>query len=463
MLQRFHRLRRWAGVDRAVFFTNAAQMLRLVTGPITMALVLRYLTPEIQGYFYAFAGVVATQIFLEMGFSQNILQFAAHEFAKLHFTPAKMVAGDPVAQSRLISLGRLAFGYYAVAAGVFLLAVGIGGHIFFILSAQHHAADHTVAWQGAWWLIAVSAAGSLAINPAWALLEGCNRVAIIAQFRFWSTLASFGVNAVALVLGAGIYASAIGSLCGLLFSVGYLLIRWRAFLGQFLGQPEQGQVSWKHEIWPLQWRIAVSSLSGYFIFDIINPIAFYFCGAVEAGRWGMSFQLVRMIGNVAWTWVYTKAPRFGMLVAARAWGELDSLWRRSTLQAFVVCVLGEALFLGMIPFVGNFLPKIPARLAPFGVNVWLAGAAIVQLLTYAMATELRAHKRDPYMWLAVANAVVSVGLILPLTRYWGINGEAIGYTLAIWVMLVPAYKVYRVKQLEFRKQADKLMPSHFTT
>jgi len=136
MLQHFHRFRRWAGVDRAVFFSNAAQLTRLFTGPITMVLVLKYLTPEIQGYFYAFAGVVAMQVFLEMGFSQNILQFASHEFAKLHFTDAQTVAGDAVAKSRLISMGRLAFGYYAVAAAIFLLAVGIGGHIFFAISTD---------------------------------------------------------------------------------------------------------------------------------------------------------------------------------------------------------------------------------------------------------------------------------------------------------------------------------------
>ncbi len=90
-----------------------------------MVLVLRYLTPEIQGYFYAFAGVVAMQVFLEMGFSQNILQFASHEYAKLNFTPAGNLAGDLVARSRLISLGRLAFRYYAIAALIFLVG---GGH-----------------------------------------------------------------------------------------------------------------------------------------------------------------------------------------------------------------------------------------------------------------------------------------------------------------------------------------------
>ena len=144
MLNLLHRFRRWAGVDRAVFFSNAAQMTRLVTGPVTMALVLRYLTPEIQGYYYAFAGIVAMQVFLEMGFSQNILQFASHEYAKLGFTAGQTLEGDPVARSRLISLGRLSFGYYAVAAAIFLFAVGIGGHVFFTVSGRHG-----VAWQGA--------------------------------------------------------------------------------------------------------------------------------------------------------------------------------------------------------------------------------------------------------------------------------------------------------------------------
>src|ERR1017187_4871500 len=141
MLHRLHQFRRWAGVDRAVFFSNAAQLMRLVTGPMTMALVLRYLTPEIQGYYYAFYGVVAMQVFLELGFSQNILQFASHEFSKLRFTAAQTLEGDPVAKSRLISLGRLAFGYYVVAAVIVLLAVGIGGHVYFTICASRFSPD----------------------------------------------------------------------------------------------------------------------------------------------------------------------------------------------------------------------------------------------------------------------------------------------------------------------------------
>jgi O-antigen/teichoic acid export membrane protein len=456
MLHHFHRFRRWAGVDRAVFFSNASQMTRLVTGPITMLLVLRYLTPEIQGYFYAFAGIVAMQVFLEMGFSQNILQFASHEYAKLKFNSAGTLEGDLVARSRLISLGRLAFRYYAIAAGIFLVAVGVGGHIFFSLAAERDPAHHTVAWQGAWWLIAATAAGSLAINPAWSLLQGCNQVAVVAKFNFWAALATFGVNALALIGGAGVYASAIGALASLLVSVLYLLWRWRAFFQQFRELPQHGEVSWRHEIWPFQWRIAVSWMSGYFVFDIINPIAFYFCGAVEAGRLGMSLQLVRIIANVALQWIYTKGPQFGMCVARRAWSELDALWRRSTAQMFVFYLLGYGAFLVAVPVVGHWIPKIPERLAPFAVNAWLGGALVTQVLIGAMAMELRAHKKEPFMWLSVANAVLSVAFMLPLVQRWGIAGEAMGYALALWVIFTPGCLIYREKRLTYRRESEGL-------
>jgi hypothetical protein len=121
-----------------------------------------------------------------------------------------------------------------------------------------------------------------------------------------------------------------------------------------------------------------------------------------------------------------------------------------------ISLIGHLSFLTAIPFIGQLLPKVPARLAPLGVNAWLAGAMLVQILTGAMAMELRAHKREPYMWLSVANAVLSVVFILPLVRVWGIYGEAMGYALAIWAVFVPAYKIYRVKRLEYRRNADGL-------
>ena len=215
------------------------------------------------------------------------------------------------------------------------------------------------------------------------------------------------------------------------------VLRWRPFFCQFLERPRHGRVSWAQEIWPFQWRIAVSWMSGYFVFDIINPIAFYFCGPVAAGRLGMSFQVVRMITNVSLTWIYTKAPPFGMLIAARAWSELERSGGAAPCSLRLL-PSGVGAFLAAVPLAGHFVPRIPARLAPFPCQFLVGGAMPIQVLVGAMAMELRAHKREPFMWVSFANAVLSVAFILPLVRVWGITGEALGFALAIWAIFIPA-------------------------
>src|SRR5262249_11509437 len=147
---------------------------------------------------------------------------------------------------------------------------------------------------------------------------------------------------------------------------------------------------------------------------------------------------------------------FGMLIAAKAWTEFDALWRRSAIQSFVFCLLGMVAFWVTVPIAGHYFPRIPARLAPFGVNAWLGGAMLVLAVITAMSLELRGHKREPYMWLSVTNAVLSMAFILPLVLWWGIYGEAMGYALAIWAVLPPAYVIYRKKRLEYRGGGNAL-------
>lgn len=45
------------------------------------------------------------------------------------------------------------------------------------------------------------------------------------------------------------------------------------------------RVSWKTEIWPLQWRIALSWLSGYFIFQLFTPILFITTEQQRLEKW----------------------------------------------------------------------------------------------------------------------------------------------------------------------------------
>src|SRR5882724_1207494 len=211
MLALLNRLRRWAGVDRPVFYVAVGRAWSLFSGPITVLLLAHFFTPKEQGYFYTFASVMALQVFLELGFAQCIVQFASHEFAHLRFLPGGALEGDPRARSRLISLGRLSLKWYAVMSLLVVVGIGLGGHWFFSLKN-----DPSVAWSLPWWSLCLVTGFALAIMPVGALLEGCNQLPFIYGLRTLTAMMGSLTVWTALCSGAGLFSGAIVGLAGTL-------------------------------------------------------------------------------------------------------------------------------------------------------------------------------------------------------------------------------------------------------
>ena len=77
-----------------IYATLINQLWRLVSGPIMMLLIPLFLTEIQQGYWYLFTSLSALSIFADLGFSNIILQFSAHEFAFLSFSDDGSLVGD---------------------------------------------------------------------------------------------------------------------------------------------------------------------------------------------------------------------------------------------------------------------------------------------------------------------------------------------------------------------------------
>ncbi len=445
------------GVTRAVRWTLLTQGIRLLMGPMIMLLMLKHLSSSSQGYAYTFGSVLSVGIFLELGFSQNILQFASHEFSKLSFTPTGTLDGDTKAKSRLISLGRLSFKYYGVAALGFMVVLIVGGGWFFSSSEQVG-----VEWRGPWLVACFAASLSLLLNPCWSILEGCNRIAEVERFKFYSSIAGFLALAVGFMSGLGLYAVCLNTLVILILSVMYLALRHREFFKMFLHQPEDGVISWRNEIWPFQWRIAVSWMSGYFIFTIITPTVFRLAGPEAAGRVGFTLQLARLIASVASSWSTTRLPEFGILVAKGEWQKLFETWRSSTVMSVVISGIGSVIMILGMEAVIRFFPHIESRYGGIIAALYFCVSIVAQSLINSCAFYLRAFKEEPYMGLSVANAILSFMLITILTLKWQINGAAFGYMLATIIILPFAWLIYKKKGSDYRKEHTARMINQLT-
>jgi hypothetical protein len=275
-------------MDRAVSYVLLARAWAFVAGPVSGILIATHFTPATQGFYYTFGSILALQTFAELGIGVAITQFASHEWANLRIGPDRRIEGDADSLSRLASLASLALRWYAIVAFVAAVGLGIAGYVFFSQSPAQE-----VNWKLPWISLCVLSGMTLPTVAIWSLLEGCNQVANVYLFRFFQGFCSTLVVWTAILSGAGLWAASLMSLAGLAVAGAFLRRRYWTFFKSLMSVKADGpRVSWRQEILPFQWRIAVSWISGYFIFSLFTPVLFHYHGAVVAGQMGMTWSLV---------------------------------------------------------------------------------------------------------------------------------------------------------------------------
>ena len=154
--------------------------------------------------------------------------------------------------------------------------------------------------------------------------------------RFFQSTVSVAASWTAMLSHHGLFSPAM-VLLGQGFVASILLYSRRRLLIPLLRMHCRGQgISWQREVWPFQWKIAVSWLCDYFIFQLFTPVLFAFRGPVEAGRMGLSMSIVTQLSAMMLAWMTTKAAPFGSLIAKKETPELDRMFFRSLRQSIVL-------------------------------------------------------------------------------------------------------------------------------
>src|SRR6266568_6483750 len=156
------RLKHLFGVDRAIAYTVLARAIQILGSTGTVLLILRFLSPVEQGYYYTLLSLVSLQVVFELGFSFVILQMAAHECAHLTLHPGGGIEGDPVAHARLASILQKTLRWYLVATIILCVSLLPVGAYFF---SRHTSAAAPVAWHGPWTVAIFATACLFLLTP----------------------------------------------------------------------------------------------------------------------------------------------------------------------------------------------------------------------------------------------------------------------------------------------------------
>jgi len=416
------RIRNLLGIDRAIAFTLMARLWASSAGLVSIALIARFLTPAEQGYYYLFGSIVALQIVFELGFSVVILQMASHERAHLTMTPGGEISGSAISHQRLASVLQKSIRWYSTAAVLMtasLLSVGIR---FF----RSNQSDTHIRWMLPWCLVVVASSLTFQLDPIFSFMEGCGYVPQVAQTRLGQSIAGSILAWTALLMRHGLFAPALiilgQALVGAIF-----VLRRRKLLLSLLRYPAQEHRITFREVWPFQWRIAVSWISGYFLFQLFNPILFKYWGPVAAGQMGMTLTISGSLQALSIAWVSTKAAPFGQMVARKEYANLDRVFFRTLPQSTGLCMLGcltvwlTFLFLHLhhSPYANRVVPLLPLAI--------ILAVTVLGQISVAQSIYLRAHKQEKFLTASVLGAVCMGLSTFFLGRRFGILGMASGY------------------------------------
>ncbi|KUM03991.1 hypothetical protein KIF53_15020 [Chromobacterium subtsugae] len=445
-------LKKTLGLDRAILYVLLNRGWTLLAGFVTLYLISATMSKAEQGYYYTFSSILALQIFFELGFSGIIAQFASHEMAKLHWRGGDIV-GDSQSRQRLLSLFRLAIKWYGVISLLTVFLLNTAGFYFFSSSARQSGVD----WHLPWMLLTLGATLNLFLSPLLALFEGSGLVANVSALRLMQSMVAYSSGWLLLLNDGKLYTAAAISIMTAAVGFYWLGKHYGAFLKSLLqnlpGKDDAG-ICWRREIWPMQWRIALSWLSGYFISQLFTPLAFRYQGTEAAGQLGMSLSIVTTMSTVASAWLTTKLPSFGMLIAGRQAAQLMALFRKSSLQSIAVLLAQHSLFFILLLAMRHYQFAFASRLLEPIDILWLLLAAQACHIVFLQAAYIRAHKIEPYLKHAILLA-----LLISSSSYYLIQHYSIREMLALYAIICGTvgvgYSSYIYASFNKRKMAGQ--------
>ena len=416
------------GISRDLVYTVLARIWGMASGLIVIFLVAHFFSRIEQGYYYTFSSLLALQVFFELGLSSVIIQFSAHEFSFLRWSKKGMILGPRGHRGRILNLLSSSVKWYAFSSLILILLLSAGG-VFFFRESPGVAVE--INWYWPWALAVVGLAANLTLIPFFALMTGGGLIGDVSRLELSSGFLSVLFGGVTIALGGGLYAVFAVSATKFTVSLLYLIcFRWGTIRLLFRELRRRrvcaDRLSWWDEVWPMQWRIALSWLSGYFIFQLFVPVLFNFHGPEVAGRMGMTLSAANAVQSIGLAWINIRIPEFCGLIAAKDWARLRSLFRRVASLAVGVTLVVSMLVLFVLVESKPYTSIGERLLPPLEVGVMMLASSIQVLIT-AWAIFMRSFKQEPMLVPSLIGALMTSASTIILGKLFSSGGMVLGY------------------------------------
>lgn len=436
------------GFDKAIGYSVLTRIIQALGGLISLFIIALTLDINEQGFYYTFGSIIGIQLFFELGVNSIIVQFVAHEKAHLKWDSKTRLIGNIQHLSRLSSVLQLCVKYFTILAFLLFATLQICGYIFF---KTFNSQDFYVSWEYPWFLLVLSTTLLFIINPIIAFIEGLGKVKEVAILRFYQQLLYLPTVIIVLILGGKLWALGIASFLSFVFLLSAILFsKYRIMLLNIYNSISKWRINYMKEIFPFQWKIALSWISGYLIFQLFNPVLFATEGPKIAGQMGMTLVAINGISSISISWINTKVPLFAKLIAKKQFIELDNIFNKTTKQLSIINFILTLILICFIFLSGYFKLSIVEKFLDISLIIILGIASFFNQFVFAWAAYLRSHKKEPLLLNSIVLGILISISVLISAHYYGVTAVVISYSVITLFVGVPwTYYIFQNKKREW--------------
>lgn len=439
-------LARKIGLNKSIAYSSGARVVQGFTGVASVFFITSFLTGVEQGFYYTFGSILALQVFFELGLTGIMTQYVAHEASHLSQNETGIYEDEEKYRSRLASLLKFCVKWYSAISVLVFVFLMIVGYVYFNKYGGVHS---DVDWQIPWILICIGTAIKLFQSPLTSIFMGLGFVKDMSKAGFYQQIILPAFTWMGLACGFKLYVMGIGFLLSVIYWQVFIVNKGLAKILINLWHTNiVEKVGYMKEIFPYQWRIALSWVSGYFIFQLFNPVLFATEGATVAGQMGMTLQALSAIQAFSFSWLNTKIPLYSKLIALKDYIQLNKIFNKTLKQMVSVCfalllcfflviwilhitelsINGNLIANRFLDYLPMLLMMIPVFLQQF-VNSW--------------ATYLRCHKKEPFLVYSICAGIFMGSGTFIFGRLYGLYGITICYCILSILFFPWGYYLYQ--------------------
>ncbi len=390
----------------------------MLSAPVGAFLTVWKLSNEQQGLYYLFSSLLALRVLFELGAGTSVIQVAAH--ARL---PAGELKHGPLDPAFVAIVNR----WMAKVSSWYGLVAGLGGAAF--MAFQGHGDVTTLmAWA------AFITVGSLqfASEGRWGLAEGAGFVAEANLLRIKNNLLQSLSLWSALLLGAGLFSFCIAAFIGYLSQEFRFRKLHRWMYAHAEDQEKEKLQHFRSELVYLIRRASQTYLTGYFVFQMQQPICFYLLGAADSARLGFTQSIGTTFIGLPSIWLAMNFPKLAHHIADNEVTQAAALFRSKWTQVCVLVILAAVASWGITLLLAHSARFQDRLMDPLTTGLFFLSMAI-QTIALGLTYWPRAFKVEPFVRIAYIQMIVTPLFLWIAMSTSGLRGAAFG-NLGSWVI-----------------------------